>query len=283
MKGRMNNAAYIKITKTISSSQDECPVCHGSGYIIREVVTDAAKEVYGESATPCPYSFPCPECEGAKAKRLFEVKSRSDIPASFSDKRMKDFLWDKYTDITGSTVSTENARKFTESFVNDFEKWQDKGIGLYIYSQTKGSGKTYLASCICNELMQKYPMVTKFVSVSKIIDISKKYEASKDYKAKDPIELMQECKLLVLDDIGQKNTGIAWLDDLLFKILDARYQKRLVTIFTSNLKPEELDLEDRIVDRIVSMNQVIQLPEWKFRFEKETDIRAEFFESLGIV
>ena len=165
------------------------------------------------------------------------------------------------------------------SFLENFEKWQEKGIGFYIYSRTRGTGKTFLASCICNSLMTKYKISTKFVSASNLINMSKDARPGD----KNPIEVLCECKVLVLDDIGQKTSGEDWQNDLLFKIIESRYQNKLVTLFTSNMKDTELRIDDRITSRIEKMSQLLPLPEYSFRSKAAYDEKKDFYQEMGLM
>jgi DNA replication protein DnaC len=177
----------------------------------------------------------------------------------------------------GQTIDLTTQKKFVDSFIKDFPKWQERGIGFYIYSKIRGSGKTFLASCICNSLMVKYQISTKFVSASSLIDLSKQEGG------KNPIDVLCECNLLVLDDIGQKTTGEDWMNDLLFKIIEARYQKKLVTLFTSNMRCNELRVDDRITSRIDKITQNIPLPEYSFRSKASSDEKREFYKEMGLI
>lgn len=258
-----------------------CPKCKGSGYILVRKCTPRSIELYGKD-NPVDYAEPCPYCNGGEQQKIEDVRVRSNIPTTYYDASLESFKWDCYTDEMKKTIiDTSMQRKIAESFVFDFEKWQEKGIGLYIYSKTRGTGKTFLASCICNSLMVKYKITTKFVSVSDLIDLAKQQPRQGE---KAPIEVMCECKVLVLDDIGQKSTGAEWLNDILFKIIETRYQNKLVTIFTSNIKSSDLKmLDDRLISRIEKISQNIPLPEDSYRSKQAKDEKKELFKELGIM
>lgn len=256
-----------------------CPKCKGGGWIIVKKSTPHTKEVY-QSDVLIEYAEPCPECNGGEAQKVADIRERANIPTTFYDASIQDFKWDVYLDEKGNTIDLTRQRKFVESFINDFEKWQEMGIGFYIYSKVRGSGKTFLASCICNSLMVKYKISTKFVSASGLIDLAKQ-EARQGEK--NPIDVLCECTLLVLDDIGQKTTGEDWMNDLLFKIIEARYQKKLVTLFTSNMKSSELRVDDRVSSRIDKIAQNIPLPEYSFRSRAASDEKREFYKQMGLM
>ena len=54
-------------------------------------------------------------------------------------------------------------------FIDHFSDWSNRGKGLYIFSGTKGTGKTLLSCVIANELMALYGIRVKFVLISDLI------------------------------------------------------------------------------------------------------------------
>lgn len=277
----MNNQGQSKEKNTIPLGSDECPICKGSGY---EIIKKKCPEIYNDDIE-VEFAIPCTRCNGAIQKRTEEFRQRANIPVSFYDSDMTKFNRNIYRRADGTFVDISKQMKVIDSFVENFEKWDKEGMGLYIYSNMKGSGKTFLASCICNTLIAKYPMSTKFVSASNLLELSKqgsdeKYASVYD---RDPIELLCNCKLLVIDDLGQKTNGLGWLEDILFRITDSRMQKKLVTIYTSNIQMGNLEFDDRIVDRINRTCTQISLPEYCVRSKEGNEIKRQFLAELGLV
>lgn len=270
----------------IISSRDDlsvCPLCKGSGFVLVTRVTEESQRIYGKDVA-LDYAEPCPACNGGFADRVETSKKLADIPESFTDKPFTAFKWDIYKDDKGFTVNLSEQKKFIESFINDFEKWSENGLGLYLWSRVKGSGKTFLASTICNELMNRYAIRTKFVSASNLINIAQSGDRnSHDRYERDPISLLCECKVLVLDDLGQKVSGNQWIGDILFQILDERMQSKLVTLITSNVRLSELNFDDRIVDRLNKMCQPIPLPNYCVRAKESNDMKRNLFKELGLM
>ena len=253
------------------NTEYKCPKCGGLGWFLYK------KEVDG---MPAPYEFAaaCPMCNGEAAKET-RKKKKANIPAAFYDAEFKDFDWTIYKDEKGEAIDLSKQQMYVTSFVNDFSDWSKKGIGLYIWSKTRGSGKTFLASAICNTLIKERHLDTKFVSVSALIDMVKD---GKD-APKHPIEELCECDVLVLDDLGQQNAGNGWLMDILFRITDSRMQDRKITIVTSNKRLQELDFDDRILDRLNRMLQPIPLPEYCVRARESNTEKMDLFASLGLM
>lgn len=257
---------------------EKCEMCLGTGLILVEKVPKDSVNVYGCEKVLV-YTEPCPLCRGAEDRRLFAVKQRANIPSICVDAMMDDFKWDIYRDAQNNVVDLTKQKEFVDSFIDKFSDWEKQGLGLYIYSRLRGTGKTYLASCICNTLMKKHQIVTKFVSVSDLINLAKNAKPNE----KDPIDILCECRLLVLDDIGQKTTGEEWMNDLLFKIIEARYQHKRVTMFTSNIKNNELRMDDRIISRIDKISCLVPLPEYSYRSKEAYDEKKDFFKEMGLM
>jgi DNA replication protein DnaC len=174
----------------------------------------------------------------------------------------------------GNEVDISRKMELVNSFVGNFYQWQEACKGFYICSGTRGSGKTFLASCITNSLMKRYCCGSRFVSASDLLEISK------DEAAMDAI---QKITLLVIDDIGAKTGGLDWMNDVLFKIVDARYKARKVTIYTSNVKLDKLPYDDRILDRIGDCTIELTLPEIAVRAKESNKHKHEFLKKMGLM
>lgn len=259
---------------TRSSEQTECTQCGGTGFIFYE---KEVPELYGEGVM-IEFARRCPACNGGEAI-VRHAKRMAKIPESFYDAEFKDFDWTLYKDDKGNPINLSKEQRFVTSFVEDFKIWAEKGIGLYIWSRTRGTGKTFLASAICNTLIKERHLTTKFVSVSGLIDLVQESKGTKT----NPIMELCECDILVLDDLGQQNAGNGWLMDILFRICDTRMQTKRITIVTSNKKLWELDFDDRILDRLNKMLQQIPLPNYCVRKSEANSDKRELFETLGLM
>ena len=277
------NEKNIPHLKAYSTDLSKCPQCGGSGYVLRRMVTPESKSIYGEDI-PVEVAMECPSCNGGHDIKVESAMKIADIPQAYYDKRYNAFDWGIYTDSEGNSIDLSKQKGFVDSFLSAFDKWEAYGLGLYIWSRTKGSGKTFLASCLCNELINKYAMRTKFVSATNLLNIAQSgnKEAFNEYE-RDPIALLCNCKLLVIDDLGQKNSGTEWMTDILFRITDERMNKKLITIITSNIKMSELSMDDRVVDRINKMCQPIPLPDFCVRAKESNSMKVELFKELGLI
>lgn len=177
-------------------------------------------------------------------------RSRSGIPREYEDKMGKDFDWNIYGENINDAKSTVN------QYITRYEEFCDKGMGLYIYSKERGSGKTMLASCILNEISKRYVGSVKFINVLDFIEMTKK---GFNYDSPD-IEVLYICKMLVIDDIGVQMDK-EWINTVFYRLINHRYTNHKATIFTSNVECEKLNMDSRTVDRIQSASFMVDLPE----------------------
>ena len=253
-----------EISTRTDDPDDVCPVCGGSGWEQCEI--DAP--IYGDGAKASAVR-PCTRCHGGHDRKVADAKVAADIA---EDRDLSSFNWDLYDkDLT-------KERRIVEKYVENLPEFEREGFGLFITSKTRGSGKTYLASAIGGELINRYALTARFVSVSDLLEISRQ----KRDDGGDPLEDLISCRVLILDDLGQKLTGRDWLADVLFRIIDKRYRAKRTVVVTSNDPVTELDLDDRIVDRLYRMTFTVRLPETCIRAREANTRRREIMAKLGI-
>lgn len=199
--------------------------------------------------------------------------ARSMIPFEHLDKRAKDFDWALY----GDNPDVEKGRKMANAFVLNFQKFRQAGKGLYLHSNTKGTGKTYLSYCLANEVMVRYDVNVKFTSVLEYLDLTKKgYSSMADKEEKDGII---RATVLIMDDIGVE-VSKEWVNTTLYQLINYRYDNKLITIFTSNYPLEQLKVDDRIKDRINFMCLPLHIPEVPIRSMETDKANSEFIREV---
>lgn len=250
---------------TVSDQDDGvCPVCHGTGWEDCEVQQEVGDQIQTYKAVKR-----CTYCNGNHARRVSDALIVADIPEGRS---LADFDWNLYG------VDLKREKKIVDQFVERLPDFEREGLGLFLTSKTRGSGKTFLASAIGGELISRYEASIRFVSASNLIEISKQ----KRDDGSDPLDDLISCRVLILDDLGQQRTGRDWLTDILFRIIDKRYQARKTVIVTSNVALAELDFDDRVVDRLNSMTLTIKIPEYCVRAREANTRKRAILSKLGI-
>lgn len=263
---------------TLQRNFSKCSRCGGGGFIVVDKCTPDSEELYGVGKA-ISYAVACPDCNGGHEQKVERARERANIPSSHYNAKLEAFNWDIY-----KNSKTDGHKKAVESFITRYRDWRKQGQGLYIYSKMRGTGKTFLASCICNELITREAITPKFVSEAELIAIAKSAnnDALDEYE-RDPIKLLCKCELLVIDDLGQSKTGGEWLNNILFRIIDNRYEEKLVTIITSNIELSCLDVDVRLTDRINAMTIPLHLPEYAVRLEEAKQGKRAFLEDMGLI
>ncbi len=184
--------------------------------------------------------------------------SFANIPDAFKELTLQTFSTDIYKR-PESRKRAGGAFIAVKHWVDKSEEMLKEGTGLYLYSDTKGSGKTRMAASVANHLICDKHISVKFATSMQIINeiratwSHESAEESESSLLKDLIEV----PVLVIDDFGVEQVR-EWVAERFYHVINDRYVKRKATIFTSNMLIEDLPYDDRIKDRIYE--RVIQIP-----------------------
>jgi DNA replication protein DnaC len=141
-------------------------------------------------------------------------------------------------------------------------------IGAYINGPT-GGGKTFLACALLTQLILWTRRSGRYVKVTTGFLEKLRYSYSEDANAPTTWEVigrLANVPYLVLDDLGvERRTD--WVDEWIYNLIDARYEKRNVTIVTSNYEPEHFQSmsEGRVTSRLKHMCMIVRSPEQDIR------------------
>lgn len=238
-------------------SHFKCDKCNNTGFIL------TTNENGYEIAKEC-------EClkERVKNSRL----SFADIPEAFRDITVSSFDLSLYKTPEGKRQA-EIAKKLCSNYIKNFEQMANSGKGLYLFSNTKGSGKTRMAVSIANALIKHKNTPVKFTTAIRILEEIKATYSDNNKSESNLLAAISRVDVIIFDDIGTENPT-PWVKEKFYSILNERLINGKVTMFTSNCKVEELKLESRIVNRIQKMAIPIKFPEESVRgyiAEKENE------------
>jgi len=219
-----------------------CNLCQDRGIILK-----------GNTAEPC-------SCSEKRA--LFNRFKNSLLPAAMQRNTFDSFSFQYYSKTKKDPIKNISffqlarmAYDAARKFVVDFEKNQYRE-GLLVTGPV-GSGKTFLASCIANALINKGKTVL-FMVVPDLLDMLKAtYNSSQNegsYTEQELLNTAREVPLLILDDLGAHNYT-EWTKNKLYSIMNYRLNHRLPTVITTNISLEDLEeyLGDRTTSRIIEM------------------------------
>lgn len=208
----------------------------------------------------------------------------ADLPVAYKDLKLNTFSLNTYRLIESRNLAAV-ACKTIKYYLDNFADMQAQGMGLYIYSMCKGSGKTRMAAGIANELLNQHQV--KFaVSTTIIREIKKTWEKVGDW-ARDEgrqnesqlLDALGRTEVLIIDDFGTEQVA-PWINDRFYQIINDRYINKKVTIFTSNLSLTELKYDDRISSRIKESTYQIHFPEESVREYIAEEKNKEMIENL---
>lgn len=188
----------------------------------------------------------------------------ANIPKEFLGLTIKSFDINLYNSHISRQKATL-AKKAAVNFVNNYEIFEEKGKGLYFYSNSKGSGKTRLAVSIGNALITTKGVGVKFIRTLDLLsEIKRTWNKDSECTESELINAIIGVQCLILDDIGVEKESL-WVNEVFYSILDHRMTKRKITLFTSNSNIEELKYDERIKSRIEKMAMPIYLPDESIR------------------
>lgn len=159
----------------------------------------------------------------------------------------KSYLCSKFSDDDGAN---EKVSQVCKKYVERWDDMKSNGIGILLYGNV-GTGKSFYASCICNELLKRQTTLcaTSFTRILNVLQVEKnKIEV---------LDRLNKYQCIFLDDFGvERETGYA--QEQVFSIIDARYRTKLPTIVTTNLSLPNIEnpqgmIQSRICDRLLEL------------------------------
>lgn len=175
------------------------------------------------------------------------------------------------------------APKLSDAMKNYAAKFNDfkaDGKGLLLYG-TVGTGKTFYAACIANELLEKGVRVYMTNFATLINKIQGSFDGRQEY-----IDSINRYSLLIIDDLGAERNS-EYMNEIVYNIIDARYRSGLPMIITTNLTGDELSkptdvARARIYDRLMERCIPIHIEGESRRRQAVKDNYKKDMEMLGL-
>jgi DNA replication protein DnaC len=201
-------------------AKENCPHCRGTGFRLVARTDGTA----GSVALPC-------EC--GTQERAEKIVQRARIPKRYEHCDFESFSTDLedgkiYT--SKHTQSLAQAKLITQKFVENYPASSDKGLLLM---GPAGTGKTHLAVAGLKELIQR-GHAGLFCDYRELLkEIQASYNPASDTTEMRVLEPVRTVEVLVLDDLGASRPS-DWVRDIVEIVLNARYNKNLTTLITTN-------------------------------------------------
>lgn len=229
--------------------QCRCPVCGG--------VTRRSVVLFGQELH---LRFMCKCREAEKAREKEQEKFQADMETvrklkklPLMDARLADASFSNYAVDAGNQKAYIAATRYVERFGDMLEN----GQGILFYGPV-GTGKSYTAAAIANELMnrKRSAVMTSFVKLLEKL-------SAFDTDDEEYIARLNHADLLFIDDLGAERSTDTALSKV-YNIVYSRYRSRKPLILTTNLEMRQIKNETdiryvRIYDRIVEMCYPIRM------------------------
>lgn len=245
-------------------SSPKCPLCDGTGFVLSRV-DEAGNEVYRQ-------------CECQTIRVMHNKMRFANIPEEFSGYTVDSFDLNLYKSAE-AREKAEMAKLLCSNYVRDFTSVREAGKGLYMYSSTKGSGKTRMAASVANDIITMHRVSAKFATTLQILDEIKRTWEPGVGTEQGFLQEIVDVPVLVLDDIGVEKMS-PWVNEKFYEILNGRMIHKQITIFTSNCVIERLAFDERILNRIQKMALPVPFPEESVRSVLATAENKNFYNSL---
>lgn len=213
------------------------------------------------------------KCESEERERIQKQKDYEEEMRRIERLKVASLMDAKLKSATLKTFTQkeDNQKLYTivKNYVDNFETFYKSNRGLLFWG-TVGTGKSYAAACIANELLnRKTPVVmTSFVKVLQVIQDNTKNET-------EFVNRLCAARLLIIDDLGtERNTDYAL--EKVYNVIDSRYRTGKPLILTTNLNLQDMQMTQdiryqRIYDRIFEMCHPVMVngTSWRINQAKE--------------
>ena len=247
----------INLTQEDLLPKYECPICKDTGYILNNDYTSSM-------------------CTCLKQKIFNEEYNKSNI-SNLKTQNFKNFSdiyysseinEEKYHAKISPKDNILKIKNICYKFIENFDDPNEKNL---LFTGNTGLGKTFLSSCIANELLNQRKNVlyqTSSVMLDTVID----YRFGKSNADKTMYDNLLSVDLLIIDDLGTECMNQMKFTEL-FNIINTRLLNQThttKTIISTNLSLKNLynTYDERIVSRIIGNYNICYFFGDDIRFQK---------------
>ncbi len=217
----------MKYTSKLENTCKELKNCKGckglnecknevKGYIDYPTINDSSLTF---SFTPCKY-------------KKEEDKNKSNTIFYETNELLRNA---KMKDIYVDDSSRVEVLKYIKKFMSEYPFCK----GIYLYGSF-GSGKSYILNAVLNELSKKGTLCVSVYYPTLLKKLKDSFNSS-NISFEQIYNEVENCDVLLIDDIGAENNSQWARDEILGTLLQSRMDNKRITFFTSNFNLEELE------------------------------------------
>lgn len=174
--------------------------------------------------------------------RWLDKLADAAIPPRFQDRTLQNYA--------AETPGQEKVLAFALDYAEQFATHRTKGTSC-VFVGKPGTGKSHLAVGIALHVM-RHGFSARYATVQRAVRrIKDTWHRESPERESDALRWMTDVDFLILDEIGVQ-FGSDFEKNLLFEVLNSRYECRRPSLILSNLSQVEVQgyLGERVVDRI---------------------------------
>lgn len=156
----------------------------------------------------------------------------------------------KYQSDKSPLENIEEIKKISKGFCDNIQDPKQKNL---LFVGKAGTGKTFMSSCIANEMVNKgYTVLYQTAPLLMDMLLEAKFASLKDEMKKEQYSNVFNVDVLIIDDLGTENINNIKFTEL-FNIINTRLLKDKKTIISTNLSLAELasEYDDRVMSRLI--------------------------------